>query len=116
MPEPGPGKTCGERSPRWSLPIPEGPTLCKGSTLGQCMKSSLEKEDFFRGWNPTLEQGRSVRHPPLEEEGAEAAAPIPHPAVGKEAEEARSDSEPGTNSGAEGRLLDISCYLLAAPR
>lgn len=75
------------------------------------MKNSLEKEHFSRGWNPTLEQGRSVRHPPLEEEGAaEAAAPIPHPAVGKEAE------EPGTNSGAEGRLLGIFFYLLAAPR
>lgn len=58
-----------------------------------------------------------MRHPPLEEEGAaEPAAPIPHPAVRKEAEEARSDSVPRTKSGAEGRLLDISFELLIAPR
>ncbi|XP_014734293.1 PREDICTED: guanine nucleotide exchange factor for Rab-3A isoform X6 [Sturnus vulgaris] len=92
--------------PALELPIPEGLTLCKGPTLGQCMKNSLEKEDFSCGRNPTLEQGRSVRHPPFEEEGAaETAAPIPHPADGKEAEETRSHSEPGTNSGAQGHFL-----------
>ncbi|XP_077035737.1 guanine nucleotide exchange factor for Rab-3A isoform X9 [Agelaius phoeniceus] len=103
-----------ERSPRWSCLFL---TLWKGPRLGQCMKSSLEKEDLSRGRNPTLDQGRSVRHPPLEEEGAaQTAAPIPHPAVGKEAEEASSDSEPGTKSGAEGRLSDISLHLRPAPR
>ncbi|XP_017588493.1 PREDICTED: guanine nucleotide exchange factor for Rab-3A isoform X5 [Corvus brachyrhynchos] len=83
------------------------------------MKNPIEKflEGFSRGRNPPLEQGRSVRHPPLEEEGAaEPAAPIPYPAVRKEAEEARSDSEPRTKSGAEGRLLDISFELLIVPR
>lgn len=80
--------------PTLELPIPQGPTLWKGLTLGKCIKSSLE--DFSRGRNPRLEQGRSVRHPPPEAEGAaETAAPIPHPAIGKEAEEARIDSEPG---------------------
>ncbi|XP_068050392.1 guanine nucleotide exchange factor for Rab-3A isoform X5 [Anomalospiza imberbis] len=103
--------------PTLELPNPEGLTLWKGPTLGQCMKSSLEKEDFSRGRNPTLEQGRSVRHPPLgEKRAAETAAPIPHLAVGKEAEGARSNSEPGTISRAEGRLWDICLRLLTAPR
>lgn len=81
------------------------------------MKSSLKKEHFSRGRNPRLEQGRSVRHSALgEERAAETAAPIPHPAVGKGAEGGRSDSEPGTTSGAEGRLWDISLHRLSAPR
>lgn len=98
--------------PTLELPIPDP---VEGTHARAVHEEFLEKEDFSRGRNPTQEQGRSVRHPPLEEEGAaETAAPIPHPAVGKEAEEARSDSEPGTKGGAE--LSDISLHVLTAPQ
>lgn len=69
------------------------------------------------GGTPRWSRGGVLRHPPLEEEGAaETAAPIPHPAVGKEGEEASRYSEPGTKSGAEGHLSDISLHVLPAPR
>lgn len=102
--------------PALELPTPDP---VEGTHARAVHEESLEKEDFSRGRNPTQEQGRSVRHPPPEEEGAaETAAPIPHPAVGKEEEEARRDSEPGTKSGAEGgaELSDISLHVLTALR
>lgn len=70
---------------------------------------NLGKEGFSRGRNPRLEQGRSVRHPPPEGEGAaETAAPTPHPAAGKEAEAARRGFRAGDEQRSAGTLLDTS--------
>lgn len=77
------------------------------------MKSSLEKEDFSCGRNPTLEQGRSERHPPLEEEGAaETAAPIPHPAVRRRRKPA---AIPSRGRRAERRDVLVGHFLAPPP-
>ena len=61
-----------------------------------------------RGRDPTLEQGKSVRSPPPEEEGAAettrdelTAAPIPAPgaAGGEEVEASGAELSPGTREG-----------------
>ena len=68
------GRACDPTGdPRWSSLLLKDCTPWKGPTLEQFVKNCSPWEGLTtvcRGRDPTLEQGKSVRSPPPEEEGA----------------------------------------------
>ena len=134
--------TRGERSPHWSRfagracdPVgdPQWNSLflkdCtpwKGPTLEQFVKNDSHRRNSWRtvsrGRDPTLEQGKTVRSPPPEEEGAAettcdelTATPIPYPLRCSGRGGGRkigNEVEPGKKGGVGGRCFKICFYFI----